>query len=254
MNVRSRITNRTDHWWFLPILMLIAGLGALGYLTWAALVGAFYTWGPYVSPIYAAPWVPGWWKISPALLLLWIPAGFRITCYYSRKTYHRVAFGSPIACGVEEPYRKQYTGETKLPFVLNNLHRVFLYFALVLLALHWIEWILSLFHEGSIYVGLGTLIILIDTVSLTFYVFGCHALRHLVGGGARSFSCGTLGGTMALRARKRFASYRMWKTATVFNTFHNVWFWVSLFSIGVADLYVRLLAMGIIQNDPHVLF
>lgn len=40
---------------------------------------------------------------------------------------------------------------------------------------------------------------------------------------------------------------------SVLNRFHGVWFWVSLFSIIIADLYVRLLAMGVIVHDPHIL-
>ncbi len=30
-----------------------------------------------------------WWTISPALLILIFPLGFRLTCYYYRKAYYR---------------------------------------------------------------------------------------------------------------------------------------------------------------------
>ncbi|MDA1060716.1 MAG: succinate dehydrogenase [bacterium] len=242
----SIMTNRNDFWWLSPLIIVIAGIIAGGYLTWAAFQGEFFEWGPYLSPVYSSPYVPSWWKLSPAFLLLWIPAGFRITCYYGRKTYYRAVFADPLACGVEEPYRKKYKGESKFPFILQNIHRYFLYFALILLVLHWTELILSVFYNGSLYFGMGTLIILLDTLALSFYVFGCHSLRHIVGGKTRCFSCDGC-------PKKAKISHGIWKKVSLFNTFHNRWFWISLFSVGVADLYIRLLAMGILGSDPHII-
>lgn len=244
----SGLTQRKDFWWFLPAVMFFAGVIALVYLTWSAFFDSSYAWGPYVSPLYHVPYVPSWWPISPAFLLLWIPAGFRITCYYGRKVYHRAAFGDPAACGVEEPYRKSYSGESKLPFVLNNLHRYFLYFAVLLVGMHWYEFLVhTLFHGGEFYFGVGTALILFDTIALTFYVGGCHSLRHLIGGRKRAvFGCN---GCDKNCSKVRFAA---WKTVSKFNIFHNVWFWLSLFSIAVADLYVRMLALGIIPYDFHL--
>ncbi len=241
----QKLTNRSDFWWLSPLLVIVVGGASLGYLTWAAFQGVHYTWGPYLSPVYSAPYVPDWWKLSPALLLLWIPAGFRVTCYYGRKTYYRAGFADPAGCAVEEPFRKKYRGETRFPFILQNLHRYFLYLALVLLVIHWAEWILGFFHEGSVYVGVGTLIILLDTLALSFYVFGCHSLRHMVGGKKRCFT--GCGGCPKL-------SLKTWKAVSLFNAHHNKWFWISLVSICFADLYVRLLSMGVISSDPHIIF
>lgn len=247
-NAHPGLTQRQDFWWFLPAVMIVSGIVATVYLTWSALFAHDYAWGPYVSPLYHVPLVPSFWPISPAFLLLWIPAGFRLTCYYGRKVYHRAVFGSPMACSVEEPYRKKYRGESRFPFVLNNLHRYFLYFALLLVCLHWYELLHTFWFHGEIYLGFGTLLILIDTLALTGYVFGCHALRHLVGGKERAMvgcsSCTKSCGKM---------KYNLWKKVTFFNIFHNVWFWVSLFSIALADLYIRLLALGIFSFDPHVI-
>lgn len=240
----NKLTNRIDWWWIDPLLVIVGGGLAFGYLTWAAFQGVHYQWGAYLSPVYSAPYVPDWWKLSPALLLLWIPAGFRVTCYYGRKTYYRAAFGAPAGCAVKQPYRKKYKGEKKFPFVLQNLHRYFLYLALVLVAIHWTEFIMGFFHEGSVYVGLGTLIILLDTLALTFYVSGCHSLRHMLGGKKRSMSCK---GCPKL-------SYKLWSRASMFNRHHDKWFWISLFSICAADLYIRLLSMGVITSDPHLIF
>lgn len=97
--------------------------------------------------------------------------------------YYRAVFSDPIVCAGPEPYRKRYHGETRFPFVFNNLHRYFLYGAIALLVLHWYEFIASLFYKGGVYLSLGTLLIFFDTVALTLYIGGCHSLRHLAGGG-----------------------------------------------------------------------
>ena len=44
-----------------------------------------------------------WGGISPAILVLVVPLGFRFTCYYYRKAYYRSIWQSPPACAVEEP-------------------------------------------------------------------------------------------------------------------------------------------------------
>lgn len=245
-SLENILTERRDTWWIMPLLMLIGGGLAVFYLTWAAAQNAFFEWGPYRSPIYSAPFVPAWWPISPAFLLLWIPIGFRLTCYYARRVYYRAAFLDPAACSVEEPYRKSYRGESAFPFILQNLHRYFLYLALGLLAWHWYELFGTIFGQElvDIYIGVGTVLLFLDTLALTFYVGGCHSLRHLIGGKRDCFSCG---GCSKL-------SYSLWRKVSRLNAFHNVWFWVSLFSIILADLYIRLLAMGVITADPHLIF
>ncbi len=212
-------------------------------MTYAAVINAFYIFEPYVSPIYSTPFVPSWWTLSPAFLLLWIPSGFRLTCYYGRKAYYRSFFLDPVACSVEEPYRKNYCGETAFPFILQNLHRFFLYLALLLLGLHWYEWFSVLFFNNGFYLGVGTIILLLDTIALTLYVFSCHSLRHLIGGKQDCFS--------NLKTGQEKLSYHLWKNSSALNIFHNAWFWISLYTIGFADLYIRLLALKIIPFDPH---
>lgn len=226
--------------------MILTGLVlGFGYLTWAALQNAYFVWGPYISPIYSSPYVPEWWKVSPAFLLLWIPAGFRLSCYYGRRIYYRTLLMDPAACAVDEPLRHSYSGEKKFPLVLQNLHRYFLYFAIALTGLHWYELVHSIFFTGQFYFGVGTLMLLIDTLALTFYVFGCHALRNIVGGNKRKFS--KCSGCPKL-------SYQAWKGVSILNYFHGAWFWISLFSIAAADIYIRLLSMGILSFDPHIAF
>ena len=100
--------------------------------------------GNYLSPFYspeifgASPhamfgvkpaWIPDWLPFSPALLILWAPAGFRFTCYYYRGAYYKAFWADPPSCAVGEP-RTDYRGERKFPLILQNVHRYFLYLAL----------------------------------------------------------------------------------------------------------------------------
>ena len=119
-------------------------LGFVVYATWRAFENAYYYATPYLSPFYSpcisTNCVPGtedigtfvgdWWTLSPALLILVFPLGFRMTCYYYRKAYYRSFWLSPPACAVAEPHRK-YTGETRAPLILQNSHRWFFYAGLV---------------------------------------------------------------------------------------------------------------------------
>src|SRR5262245_46032732 len=90
-------TRRTDAWWRPPFLTFLGLSSFVIYATWGAFQGNHYEWGPYLSPFYSPlifgdsphswfgprpSWLPVW--ISPAILILWIPAGFRVTCYYYR--------------------------------------------------------------------------------------------------------------------------------------------------------------------------
>ena len=77
--------------------------------------------------------VGDWWPLSPALLILVFLLGFRLTCYYYRKAYYRSFWLSPPACAVAEPHAT-YTGETRFPLILQNVHRYFFYAAIVDLA------------------------------------------------------------------------------------------------------------------------
>ena len=81
-------TLRRDAWWveIIPILVLMGGFSI--YATLRAFEGKFYEWGPYLSPFYSPLIDPQhhWWPLSPALLILAGPLGFRATCYYYRKS------------------------------------------------------------------------------------------------------------------------------------------------------------------------
>src|SRR5918999_2323704 len=140
-------TARRDLWWAYPAGVLLALTAFVVYATWAAFQNEHYTYGPYLSPFYSpelfggsphswfgprpAAW-PGWLPFSPALLILPIPGLFRVTCYYYRGAYYKAFWADPPSCTVGEP-RKSYLGEQSFPLILQNVHRYFLYIALLFL-------------------------------------------------------------------------------------------------------------------------
>src|SRR5579859_2821328 len=142
-------TLREDSWWAetIPVVLLLGGFGI--YATLRAFEGRFYEWGPYLSPFYS-PLIDAhhhWWKLSPALLILGGPLGFRATCYYYRKAYYRAFFFDPPGCAVAENSGHKYSGETKFPFILQNLHRYFLYLAVVFIAFLWHDAVRGFFFD-----------------------------------------------------------------------------------------------------------
>ena len=226
---------RTDPWYIEWALMSAALTVFLLYSAWATLQGRDYIFGPYRSPFYPFDFKLG--RLSPALVVFWIPVLFRLTCNYWRKSYYRSYFLDPPACAVGE-LRKNYAGESVFPFILQNLHRYFVYLALVLLVFHWKETIASFFYRDVFGLGVGNILLLVDSVFLTIYVFSCHALRHIVGGKINRFSC----------SRCSRARYHAWRAISIFNERHGIWAWISLITIIIADLYVRSLSWGIIRD------
>ena len=260
---RLGATQRTDAWWFIPLLQALGLIVLIGYANYAAILGAAHYHyvregrdylSPFYSPYVHPAWLPAW--LSPALLILVFPLGFRATCYYYRKAYYRSFFADPIACAVGEG-RKGYCGEVKFPFLLQNLHRYFLYAALVFLVILWIDVVrafiftdpITTIHGTDYYVmksgvhylaiGGGSLAILASTLTLTLYTFSCHSLRHLIGGKLDCFSCAAAGDTRQ----------KAWSWVSVLNEHHMGWAWTSLFAVCFADFYVRMCSMGKI-HDP----
>jgi hypothetical protein len=86
--------------------------------------------------------------------------------------------------------------------------------------------------------GVGTLVLLANVCLLTIYTLSCHSLRHLAGGKLDCFSCATFG-----KGR-----HTAWRGLTYLNERHMLFAWVSLFSVGFADFYVRLVSSGAIQD------
>lgn len=236
-------TLRRDRWWVEPVIIAIGLTVFLGYLTVAAFLdGWAFEIGPYLSPVFE-PKLHGaydaWW-FSPALLILWGPVGFRATCYYYRRAYYRSYLLRPPACAVGD-VGEAYRGEAGFPLVLQNLHRFFVYVALVFVVLLWIGAIRG-FHDPDQGwgIGLGSLVLSVNAFLLMMYTFSCHSIRHLVGGGLDCFSCSAW-----TRARKR-----VWDYVSLWNVNHRLWAWTSLVWIVFTDVYIRLVANGHI-TDPN---
>ena len=244
--VRSRFaqTARRDNWWIQPLAVFLGFFTFIVYSTWAAMQGDHYRFGPYLSPFYSPElfgdidrswfglkptWVPAW--VTAAMLILWAPGGFRFTCYYYRGAYYKAFWADPPSCTVGEP-RKTYLGERSFPLILQNIHRYFLYLALIFIVLLAHDVWKALWFEGHFGIGVGTLVLLVNVVLLACYVFGCHSLRHLTGGFRDRVSAASAGG-------------RAYDCVSCLNRSHMLFAWLSLFSVGFADLYVRLCSMGI---------
>jgi hypothetical protein len=271
-------TGRKDAWWLQPLAVLLGLLAFIVYANVALFQGKYFEIrqdpatfsgplvAPYLAPFYApllfdreSPhawihrekpgWWPGWFPFSSAMLILIFPLGFRMTCYYYRKAYYRAFWADPPACAVGEP-RQSYWGENRWPLLIQNCHRYFMYAAvlfLVLLAWDALEafwWPTDraghLLPNGGhqLGMGLGSLVLLANVVLLSAFTLGCNSLRHLVGGRLDCFSC-------PHNVAEERGGYRAWRFVTWFNEQHALWAWLSLFSVGFADLYVRLCAMGV---------
>ena len=242
-------TSRSDVWWLQPVLVFCGLTAFVIYTTWAAFQGEHYHHGPYLSPFYAPEifgdsahsWLgpkPGWWPtwlpFSPAFLILWAPAGFRLTCYYYRGAYYKAFWADPPSCAVGEP-RNGYRGENAFPLILQNIHRFFLYFALIFVALLAYDvWNATQFDDGF-GIGLGTIVLAINVFFLGGYTLGCHSLRHLVGG-----FMDRLSGTPIRRT--------VYDCVSCLNGHHMRWAWMSLFSVALSDVYVRLCSMGVLSD------
>jgi len=244
-------TQRRDAWWLQPLVVFTILGGFVVYATWAAFQNAHYTYGNYLSPFYSpeiwgnprTAWFgakPGWWPgllpFSPALIILPFPGLFRFTCYYYRGAYYKAFWADPPNCAVGEP-RKSYLGERYFPLILQNIHRYFLYIAvLFLFILAHDVWRALWFDDGAggetFGIGVGTLVLALNVVLLTCYTLGCHSMRHIVGGFLDQLS----------RHPVRKKAY---DCSSCLNRWHMKWAWMSLVGVAFADLYVRMCSMGI---------
>ena len=130
-------------WWRFPTVTSIFLTVVVVYLVWAIFQNAYYyvgialAPGPDLSVLLAVPHrqlrrrqhaAPSSCFIGGPSPRPWspvaLPGGFRFTCYYYRKAYYRSFWQAPPACGVADGHAI-YTGETRFPLILQNLHRYF---------------------------------------------------------------------------------------------------------------------------------
>jgi hypothetical protein len=241
-------TLRTDRWWLQPLVTVAALVLFVGYSTFRAFENAHYVAGPYISPFYSPCLTtacegdtfpklftgPAW--VSPAIYILIVPLGFRLTCYYYRKAYYRSFWLSPPACAVAEPHER-YTGEARLPLLGQNLHRYFFYLGLIFNVILTYDAVLAFRNGQGVWghMGLGTVVLLANAILLWLYSLSCHSCRHIVGGRLNSFSRHPL-------------RYRFWTVVSSLNARHMTIAWISLVGVAFADFYVRLVATGTIPD------
>jgi hypothetical protein len=159
---------------------------------------------------------------------------FRATCYYYRGAYYRSAFLTPPACAVRGRLTPAYRGETAL-LRFQNLHRYALYAGLFLLVTLWWEALAAFVRGGRFGIGVGTVMMVVNAALLSSWTLGCHSWRHLVGGRRDCFSCS--GGS---------GRYAAWRLASWLNGRHGLFAWCSLVWVVLTDVYIYLVARGII--------
>jgi len=245
-------TLRRDRWWLEPAIMFTIFSSFVVYATVRAFWDTSYydkdshLLSPFYSPCLSNDCPEGashlgtpvgdWFPLSPALLILIAPLGFRMTCYYYRKAYYRAFWMSPPACAVAEPHAK-YTGETRFPLIVQNSHRWFFWLSLPLPILISYDGFDAVYADGDWKFGVGALVLLFAGVTLLAYSASCHSCRHIMGGRLNHFS-------------KHPIRYWMWGQATKLNAKHMELAMISLLAVWFADLYVLLVAADVF-GDPH---
>ena len=93
----------------------------------------------------------------------------------------------PPACTVGEP-RHEYRGEKKFPLILQNVHRYFLYAALIFIVILAYDAIAATQFRDGFAIGVGNDCVVAQRDPARRLYLGCHSLRHLVGGRCDTFS------------------------------------------------------------------
>ena len=96
-------------------------------------------------------------------------------------------------------------------------------------------WFTDAAGAGHFGIGIGSLVLTINTLLLAGYTFSCHSLRHLVGGARDEIS------TSGLR-------WSCYSCVSGLNRRHQLFAWCSLFSVALTDVYIRLCASGVITD------
>ena len=254
---RAQISARTlrkDPWWRAPAITAVLLTIWVTYATVHVFIGRWY-WVPkyhYLTPFYSpcisGECVPGssslgqWFPAVPpiipyALVSLPFVLGFRLTCYYYRRAYYRAFWRAPAACAVREPHAK-YTGETRFPLIMQNLHRFFFYLVILISILNTYD-VTQAFRgpDGDFGFGLGSLIMLVNVILLWAYTVSCHSCRHITGGRLKNFS------THPVR-------YWTWTQVSKLNGRHMQLAWTTLGTLMLTDLYIWLVAAGVF-SDPR---
>ena len=246
-------TLRTDKWW-LPTLWTNLGFAAFViYATARAFMGHWLQWYwvadyHYLTPFYSpcvstgcvaeashfGQFLPNVWWLPFAAITLPFLLAFRLTCYYYRKAYYRSVWQSPPACAVAEPHSR-YTGETRLPLIVQNSHRYFFYAAFLISIINTYDAIKAFHSPTGFGFGLGNVILTVNVILLWVYTLSCHSCRHITGGRLKHFS-------------KHPVRYWIWTQISKLNTRHMLYAWITLGTLMLTDFYVMLVASGAISD------
>ncbi|MGH8961102.1 MAG: hypothetical protein ACRDWT_07820 [Jatrophihabitantaceae bacterium] len=252
----SQRTLRTDRWWQAPLttFVLLSVWVIYAVLRTASqrafFVGQYHYLSPFTSPCVTSScpseardfgtWFGHFPPFLPlAIIVLPFLLGFRLTCYYYRKAYYRAFWQSPPACGVAEPHGR-YTGETRFPLIIQNVHRYFFLVAVLISLINSYD-VIRAFRggDGGFGIGLGTLIMLANVVLLWTYTISCHSCRHITGGRLRNFSSHPL-------------RYKAWTVVSKLNTRHMELAWTTLGTLMLTDAYIALVSSGAF-SDPRII-
>jgi hypothetical protein len=253
--VRQR-TLRRDAWWVEPLFLFLLFTAFVIYSFFAGIANSHYFVDPYLSPFYSpcitencahltfGPIIGKWWNFAPAIWIVGFPLSFRLTCYYYRKAYYRSFFRAPAACTVPDA-AKGYGGETSFPLILQNIHRFTWYPAALLVFILAFDaaqafWFPTASGGHAFGIGVGSILMTVNVALIALYTFSCHFCRYLVGGRHDRFHL-------------RRVAFRVYSLVSALNLSHGRYAILSLLSVGLTDLYVRLLSMGVI-TDLRIVF
>ncbi len=252
---RAQIAERTlrqDRWWIQPLVTFVL---LTAWVIYAAVrtasqrayfVEKYHYLSPFSSPCLSSSCQSGsrdfgtWFGHFPpflpfALLVLPFLLGFRLTCYYYRKAYYRSFWLSPPACAVPEPHGR-YSGETRFPLIVQNMHRYFFYAAILVSLINTYDAVRAFKGgDGGFGIGLGTVIIVVNVVFLWLYTASCHSCRHIMGGRLKHFSAHPV-------------RYKVWTGVSKLNTRHMQLAWTTLATLAITDAYIGLVASGTISD------
>ncbi len=200
-----------------------------------------FIFSPFGSPLIDAQ--HRWWPLSPGVadpLIFPFTLGFRATCYYYRKAYYRSFFLDPPACAVAESPKRNYCGETKVPFYSAKPA--------------------PLLHVRCARLSGHSLVRRHRSLRFPTCVQVYYRSRQSGSAGQRWFltsvhpfvplDSGHLVGrkTGLARVRASGARHSAWSRITFLNERHMVFAWISLIGVGLADFYVREVAIGAIRD------
>jgi hypothetical protein len=250
-------TLRTGPWWKAPrvtaalLTIWVACATARVFSSHWYYVARYHYLTPFFSPCVSGECVRGasslgqWFPAVPpvipyALVSLPFVLGFRLSCYYYyRRAYYRAFWRAPAACAVREPHAT-YTGETRFPLIMQNLHRYFFHMVILISVLDTYD-LAQAFHgpDGNPGLGAGTLTMGVNVMLLWAYTLGCRSCRHITGGRLKNLS-------------RYPARYWAWTKVSWLNARHMQLAWTTLGTLMLTDLYIMLVASGAI-SDPRII-